>query len=66
MKYATYEEWKGIGFQVQAGERSRKKNSKGIALFSDDQVLDINETDAYDEIMEESMGGGFNDDWSGW
>ena len=44
MKYATYEEWKNIGFQV----------------------LDINDTDAYDEIMEESMGGGFNDDWSGW
>jgi hypothetical protein len=36
--YLTFDEWKEKGFGVLKGEKSHKRNSNDIAVFSDKQV----------------------------
>ena len=43
MDYKTFDDWQKIGFQVQRGERSHKRNDKGKALFSEDQVASFDD-----------------------
>jgi hypothetical protein len=38
MKYLTFKEWAGQGYHVKKGEKSTKRDDKGNALFSSNQV----------------------------
>ncbi|MDI6976208.1 ArdC-like ssDNA-binding domain-containing protein [Serratia sp. Se-RSBMAAmG] len=38
MKYLTFKEWKKQGYHVKKGEKSTKRDDKGNALFSSNQV----------------------------
>lgn len=40
--YRTYNEWKAQRYHVMKGQKSHKRNDKGQALFSQDQV-ELNE-----------------------
>jgi hypothetical protein len=41
-EYNTYNDWRILGFQVKKGEKSTTKNNDGVALFSNEQVYNIN------------------------
>jgi len=38
MVYHTFEEWKELGFYVNFGEKSFKRNELGECIFSENQV----------------------------
>lgn len=38
MKYFTFKEWAEQGYHVKKGEKSAKRDDKGNALFSSNQV----------------------------
>jgi hypothetical protein len=48
VRYQTFDEWNYYGYHVRKGERSKLKDEKGKALFSQEQV-DLTEYDDEDE-----------------
>lgn len=51
MKFKTWDEWKEEGYFIRYGEKSTKRNEKGVALFSEEQVVfDDNFLDDYSEM----------------
>jgi hypothetical protein len=38
MKNKTYKRWDELGFHVIKGEKSKKRNKKGVCVFSEEQV----------------------------
>lgn len=48
-EYATYEEWRDLGYNVIKGEKSRKKQN-GVPVFHQDQVRDT--VDYYEEELD--------------
>lgn len=44
MVYHTFDEWKDLGFHVNIGEKSIKRNELGKCVFSENQVSE-NEDD---------------------
>lgn len=40
MEWHTFEEWGDLGFVVCQGEKSTRRNSQGIAIFSEEQVVE--------------------------
>jgi hypothetical protein len=48
MKNKTFKRWKELGFYVRKGEKSKKRNKRGVCVFSEDQVEDMYE-DYYDD-----------------
>ncbi len=47
MIYKTYEQWQEEDCHVMRGEKSHKRNSKGEAVFSEDQVEDNEDSLGY-------------------
>lgn len=51
--YRTYDEWKAANCQVRKGEKSRRKNENGVALFSSKQIKVVSQhshgEDGYDQ-----------------
>ena len=41
MRYETFNEWKSLGLSVKKGEKSHKRNNKGEAVFSEQQVKSV-------------------------
>ena len=50
MEYHTFEEWKLLGYYVVFGEKSTKRNEKGICVFSEDQVAEREDISVYGGI----------------
>jgi len=46
----TYEKWNQFGYYVKKGEKARKFNKCGLALFGEDQVEELSEqeTNSFD------------------
>ena len=50
MRYKTYEQWKKEGYFVMKGEKSHKRNKKGVAVFSEEQIdCVLDDIDCYDD-----------------
>lgn len=41
MKNKTFKRWNELGFYVKKGEKSKKRNKRGICVFSEDQVEEL-------------------------
>lgn len=52
MKAKTYDDWRMIGYQVKAGERSTLKDAKGRRVFTRDQVEERRDFDRVDDGRE--------------
>jgi hypothetical protein len=38
-RYKTFDEWSKLGFHIQKGSKSEKRNENGVCLFSRSQVI---------------------------
>jgi hypothetical protein len=41
MKNKTFKRWNELGFYVIKGEKSKKRNKRGVCVFSEDQVEEL-------------------------
>jgi len=48
MRFATFDQWKSVGFHVLEGAKSYKRNKKGQAVFAENQVEE--DYDWYEEM----------------
>lgn len=49
MKNKTYKRWNELGFHVIKGEKSKKRNKRGVCVFSEEQVEENGDDYSWDD-----------------